>query len=237
MPSLANGEVDFILTSPPYFSEDSTDSLSVPLREQVHYDRVVSEVTAYAMGFQANFREMFRVLRDTRFLIVQTRHLRYGNYLVPLADLHCELALNCGFRLVSKVDWLPSKPKPQRIPSFMRSKARFQFKTLDTEVYLILEKGSMNEESEEMTNLFQSPEELIQPLWRTPASGGRHHPYESPPETMRRFIQLFSRPGERVLDPFCGSGTTLVEALKLGRQAIGYEINADYVSVAEGRIS
>ena len=61
------------------------------------------------------------------------------------------------------------------------------------------------------------------------ASSGRHrwHPFPAkfPPALPRRFIEVLSRPGEAVLDPMAGSGTTLVEAQSLGRRAIGCDID------------
>ena len=61
------------------------------------------------------------------------------------------------------------------------------------------------------------------------ASSGRHrwHPFPAkfPPALPRRFIKVLSRPGETVLDPMAGSGTTLVEAQSLGRRAIGCDID------------
>ena len=53
------------------------------------------------------------------------------------------------------------------------------------------------------------------------------HPYPAKfiPQIPRHLIELLSEPGERVLDPFCGSGTALVEAIIAGREAVGIDIN------------
>lgn len=51
------------------------------------------------------------------------------------------------------------------------------------------------------------------------------HTAEFPEELPRRLIRMFSFPGETVLDPFLGSGTTMVVAAKEGRRCVGYEIN------------
>ncbi len=50
------------------------------------------------------------------------------------------------------------------------------------------------------------------------------------PQIPRQFIRRYTRPGEWVLDPFAGSGTTLIEARRLGRHAIGVELQADMVA-------
>ncbi|MBT9133033.1 MAG: Modification methylase DpnIIB [Firmicutes bacterium] len=63
------------------------------------------------------------------------------------------------------------------------------------------------------------------------------HPTAKPVLLMKYPIQLFSIPGDIVLDPFMGSGTTLVAAKVLGRKAIGIEINEDYCRIAVERLS
>lgn len=64
---------------------------------------------------------------------------------------------------------------------------------------------------------------------KTPAKGLGHDFYPYParmsPAVARFLIQHFSRPGDLVLDPFMGGGTTVVEALAQGRQAVGVDIN------------
>src|SRR5205085_1447725 len=58
------------------------------------------------------------------------------------------------------------------------------------------------------------------------------HPAPFPEELPRRLIKLYSYPGDLVLDPFLGSGTTLTAAAKLGRRGIGVEINPRFCELA-----
>ena len=62
------------------------------------------------------------------------------------------------------------------------------------------------------------------------------HPAPFPRELPKRCIKLFSRTGDVVLDPFVGSGTTLVEALANGRRGIGFETNPAFCELARKRI-
>lgn len=64
----------------------------------------------------------------------------------------------------------------------------------------------------------------------------RSHPNEKPVSMMRHFIQLHTKPGDVVLDPFMGSGTTGVAAVELGRSFIGVELDEDHFATAERRI-
>ena len=62
------------------------------------------------------------------------------------------------------------------------------------------------------------------------------HPAPFPIELPYRLIQLYTFKGEWVLDPFMGSGSTALAALKSDRFYCGYEVNPDYVRLAEDRI-
>ena len=69
------------------------------------------------------------------------------------------------------------------------------------------------------------------------ASGeGGLHPTQKPVRLMETLIELASTAGQVVLDPFAGSGSTLVAARNLGRRFIGYEIRGEYVGVARRRL-
>jgi hypothetical protein len=60
--------------------------------------------------------------------------------------------------------------------------------------------------------------------------------FRFPLELASRLVAQYSVPGDWVLDPFCGFGTTLVAAQQLGRQAIGFEQEADRGHFAAGRV-
>jgi modification methylase len=57
-----------------------------------------------------------------------------------------------------------------------------------------------------------------------------------PEELPRRLIKMFTFVGDTVLDPFLGSGTTVKAALELGRNAVGYEINADFLAIIQEKL-
>lgn len=63
------------------------------------------------------------------------------------------------------------------------------------------------------------------------------HPAPFPMELPRRLIELYSFAGDVVLDPFAGSGTTLMAAWQTGRRGIGYDIDTEYVDLARRRVA
>jgi site-specific DNA-methyltransferase (adenine-specific) len=62
------------------------------------------------------------------------------------------------------------------------------------------------------------------------------HPSPFPVQLPRRCIKLFSYVGDTVLDPFLGSGTTLIACLQTGRKGIGIEIDRKYCEIAKQRL-
>lgn len=67
--------------------------------------------------------------------------------------------------------------------------------------------------------------------------GVKPHPSTKPEPLMSELLMDFTDVGELILDPFCGSGTTLAAAKKLGRKAIGIEREEKYCEVAARRLS
>ncbi len=66
--------------------------------------------------------------------------------------------------------------------------------------------------------------------------GVKKHPASFPPEVPERFVRFFTRKGDTVLDPFVGSGGTLVACLQTGRRGIGIDLSEEYCATARERI-
>ena len=66
--------------------------------------------------------------------------------------------------------------------------------------------------------------------------GETEHPYEKPTSLLKRLVNNHSKPTDRTLDPFMGSGTTLVAAKALNRNATGIEISEEYCKIAQDRL-
>jgi site-specific DNA-methyltransferase (adenine-specific) len=81
--------------------------------------------------------------------------------------------------------------------------------------------------------------ELTKSVWTFGAESARRvgHPAPFPIELPLRCIKLYTFENDVVLDPFIGSGTTAVAALTSNRRFIGYDIDKNYVKMAEKRIN
>ena len=72
--------------------------------------------------------------------------------------------------------------------------------------------------------------------WSFPGEKQKGHLAMFPEELPRRLIRMFTFEGETVLDPFLGSGTTSLAAMKLGRNSVGYELNGEYLSAIREKL-
>lgn len=67
-------------------------------------------------------------------------------------------------------------------------------------------------------------------------TGNNLHPTQKPVSALLPLVEAFSQRGQVVLDPFCGSGSSLAAARQLGRQFIGFDISAQYAATAARRL-
>ncbi|WP_414472587.1 DNA-methyltransferase [Microvirga sp. M2] len=92
--------------------------------------------------------------------------------------------------------------------------------------------GAYNQEA--LMQYVSGPENVLD-MGFAPKEGGLH-PTQKPVRLMQALIELTTQEGQTVLDPFCGSGTTLVAAKALKRRFIGFEADETYVETARKRL-
>lgn len=109
------------------------------------------------------------------------------------------------------------------------------------EYILIFSKGEYNRIPNGKQNSISKEQfiEWTKSIWTMNTESARRigHPAPFPEELPNRLIQLYSFKDDVILDPFMGSGTTAISALKAERKFVGYEINENYIKLSEKRIS
>lgn len=114
----------------------------------------------------------------------------------------------------------------------------------DTHEYiLVFSKGDFKREKKKQNKQDSiSKENFIEwskSIWRFSAVSAKKigHPAPFPIELPKRLIEFYSFENDIILDPFMGSGTSALAAIRLKRNFVGYEINKDYIELANRRIN
>ncbi|CAM5591820.1 hypothetical protein ATER59S_05303 [Aquamicrobium terrae] len=81
------------------------------------------------------------------------------------------------------------------------------------------------------------PEKAIADVIDFPYTCNRLHPTQKPVEALKPLVETFSNPSDLVLDPFCGSGSTLLAARDLGRDFLGIELSREHHRTASERLA
>ena len=109
------------------------------------------------------------------------------------------------------------------------------------EYILVFSKDSFSRKRNNKENTISKADFLAwtKSIWTFPSVSAKRigHPAPFPEELPHRLLQLYTFEGDIVLDPFCGSGTTCLSALKSGRHYIGYDIEEKYIDLAHERIN
>jgi modification methylase len=232
---LPDGSVDLVFADPPYNLQLGGELLR-PDNSKVdavddHWDQFES-FAAYDAFTRAWLTECRRVLKDDGALwVIGSYHniFRVGS---TLQDL--------GFWLLNDIIWRKANP----MPNFKGTRFTNAHETL---IWAAKSRGgrryTFNYDAMKMAN----DELQMRSDWNLPlctgeerikdATGSKAHPTQKPEALLHRLILATTRPGEVILDPFFGTGTTGAAAKRLGRRYIGIEREADYVAVAEKRLA
>lgn len=124
-------------------------------------------------------------------------------------------AENVGFKFQNLLVWAKNNATPNHY--YMQQ----------CEFILFLRKGKAKDVNNMgITNLLNVPNII----------GSKLHPTEKPVKLMKILIEQSSSPGDIVLDPFCGSGTTIIAANETNRQFMGFEIDERFFEIAKNRL-
>ncbi|WP_404365965.1 site-specific DNA-methyltransferase [Sphingomonas sp. MMS24-J45] len=232
MRALPAKSVDLIFADPPYNLQLGGD-LSRP--DGSHVDAVTDEwdkfdsLSAYDKFTREWLFEARRILKDNGAIWVIGSYHNIFKVGSAIQDL--------GYWILNDIVWRKSNPMPN-------------FKgTRFTNAHETLIWASMGEKAKYTFN-YRSMKTLNDELqmrsdWEFPVCGGQErlkkggvkvHPTQKPEALIYRILLACTKPGDVVLDPFFGTGTTGAVAKRLGRRWIGIEREADYIAAAEERI-
>jgi DNA modification methylase len=226
MSELPEASVHLMVTSPPYDNGKEYDA-----------DLTLEEYLAF---LQRVWKETWRVLVPGGRMCINIANLGRKPY-IPLHAFITHGLLELGLLMRGEIIWnKAASASPSTAWGSWKSAANPTLRDVH-EYILVFCKGTFSRPNPSKRNNTISREEFLEfnkSVWNLPAEPARKvgHPAPFPVELPRRLIQLYTYEGEVVLDPFMGSGQTAIAALKSNRHYVGYELNSNYVGLAERRI-
>lgn len=247
MVDIPDNSVALVVTSPPYFvgkeyelaiAGDSNRASRVP-ETYIDFLEMLHDV----------FAECTRVLEPGGRIAVNVANLGRKPYRSLSADIITILQNELGLLLRGEVIW--EKATTSSGSCAWGSFARASNPVLRdmTERVIIASKGRFNRaltvKARQSKNLphvstLTNDEflDVTKDVWRIDSESATRigHPAPFPVDLPRRLIELYTYKDDIVLDPFAGSGTTLVAAARTGRIGVGFDIDSDYIDLAQQRL-
>lgn len=237
---IGDESVHLVVTSPPYWNLKKYNDAPGQLGHIEDYEAFLSEL-------EKVWRHCLRVLVPGGRLVcvvgdVCVARKAFGRHLVfPLHADICVICRRLGFDNLNPIVW----HKIANASYEVENGSKFLGKPYepnaiiknDIEFILMQRKpGGYRRPTESQREASRIPkaefDRWFRQVWSITGASTREHPAPYPFELANRLVRMFSFRGDTVLDPFCGTGTTLVAAMRSGRNSVGVEIDRTYCRLA-----
>jgi len=243
MHAVADGSVALVVTSPPYFAGKQYE-------EELGRDGVPGSYLEYLTVLEEVFADCVRTLEPGGRMAVNVANLGRKPYRSLAADVVGILQDRLHLLLRGEVVWRKAEGASGSCAwGSFRSASNPVLRDV-TERVVIASKGRFSRARSvaERRRLGLPHRSTITTddfmastldVWDIPPESARHvaHPAPFPVELPARLIDLYTYEGDLVLDPFMGSGSTLVAAALSGRRYVGYDLDEGYVALARRRVA
>ncbi|GAB4199309.1 MAG: DNA methyltransferase [Bacteroidia bacterium] len=242
MSEVEDSSVHLIITSPPYWQLKDYG-----VDNQIGFNDTYED---YINNLNLVWYECYRVLHNGCRLCINigdqfARSVYYGRYkVIPIRTEIIKFCETIGFDYMGAIIW--QKPTTMNTTGGASVMGSFPYPRngiikIDYEFILIFKKPGkapqVSKEIKEMSKLTKEEwNEYFSGHWNFNGERQTEHLAMFPEELPKRLIKMFSFVGDIVLDPFLGSGTTIMAAKKLNRSSIGYEINEKFIPIIERKI-
>ena len=242
---IADESIHLVITSPPYWTLKRYNDTEGQLGHVADYEQFFKEL-------EKVWREAFRVLVPGGRLVCVvgdvclSRRENAGRHtVVPLHADICVICRRLGFDNLNPIIW----HKISNASYEVSNGSKFLGKPYEPNAiikndieYILMQRkpGGYRKPTEEQRRFSMIPKDKFgrwfQQFWTLSGASTKEHPAPFPLELASRLVQMFSFVGDTVLDPFCGTGTTMVAALKTRRNSIGIELDTEYCRMAASRL-
>jgi site-specific DNA-methyltransferase (adenine-specific) len=241
---IPDGSVHLVVTSPPYWILKQYNENPNQLGHIEEYEEFLQELTrvwTHCLRILVPGGRLVCVVGD-----VCLSRRKYGRHVVM--PLHSDIAVACrrtGFDNLNPIIWYKIANANYEVSNGTKFLGKpYEPNAIiknDIEFILMQRKpGGYRNPTQEQRRLSmidkQDYNAWFRQIWDIPGASTRQHPAPFPYELAYRLVRMFSFHGDTVVDPFCGTGTTMVAALRTGRHSVGVEIDRDYCRFAAHRL-
>jgi site-specific DNA-methyltransferase (adenine-specific) len=242
---LADQSIHLVVTSPPYWTLKRYNDSEGQMGHIEDYEQFLAELTRV-------WKEVFRVLVPGGRLVCVVGDVclsrRENNGRHTVVPLHADICVNCrkiGFDNLNPIIWHKISNASYEVSNGSKFLGKpYEPNAIvknDIEFILMQRKpGGYRKPTEEQRQLSMIPKDKFdkwfQQFWNLTGASTKEHPAPFPLELASRLVQMFSFANDTVLDPFCGTATTMLAALKHGRNSVGVELDSDYCKMAASRL-
>lgn len=237
--------VHLVVTSPPYWTLKRYNETDGQLGHVKDYETFITELNRVWL-------EAFRILVPGGRLVcvvgdvcLSRRENNGRHTVVPLHADICSACRKIGFDNLNPIIWHKISNARYEVSNGSKFLGKpYEPNAIiknDIEFILMQRKpGGYRKPTDEQRRLSMIPKDKFdkwfQQFWNLTGASTKEHPAPFPLELASRLVQMFSFVGDMVVDPFCGTGTTMVAALKHGRNSIGVELDTAYCKMATSRL-
>lgn len=224
---MPNSSIDLIITSPPYNVDIKYGSFD----DKISYDTYLSFTKEW-------LRKCYRLLKDDgRFCLNIPLDKNKGGQQSVYADM-VGIAKKIGFEYHSTVVWNEQNISRRTAwGSWLSASAPYVIAPV--EMIVILYKKQWKKKGKGISDTTRDEfMEWTNGVWTFSGESRTKikHPAPFPVQLPRRCMKLFSYVGDTILDPFLGSGSTLIACMQTGRKGIGIDIDERYCAIAKRRL-
>jgi DNA modification methylase len=236
--------VHLIVTSPPYWTLKRYREHPEQMGHIEDYENFVEELSKV-------WKECYRILTAGGRLIcvvgdVCLSRKKYGRHVV--VPLHADITVSCrkiGFDNLNPIIWHKIANATYEVSNGSKFLGKpYEPNAIiknDIEFILMQRKpGGYRQPTDRQRELSriskENYKEWFQQFWNITGASTKEHPAPFPLELANRLVRMFSFYGDTVVDPFCGTGTTMLAALKSHRNSIGVEIDSHYCKMILHRL-